>query len=82
MGLYAKIQGKRNFTSAFGLGKKKRQKKGIVSCHFVPFSVVLQGDPGPPGVPGFLVSLTFVIHLVITETEQSGMKRRRDRCVF
>lgn len=39
------------------------------------FSVVIQGDPGPPGYPGFIVSLTFIVHLVITETEQSGVKR-------
>lgn len=71
MGLYGKIQGKRNFISLnavyidiFGLG----------FLSLFPF-FCLQGDLGLPGLPGFLVSLTFVIHLVISETEQSGMKR-------
>jgi len=46
------------------LVKVTKQNK---NCHFVHFSVVLQGDPGPPGPPGFVVS--FIIHLVISETE-------------
>jgi len=57
------------FTSMH-LVKVTKQNK---NCHFVHFSVVLQGDPGPPGPPGFVVS--FIIHLVISETELSGMKR-------
>lgn len=78
MGLYGKIQGKRNFTSlnavyinTFGLGKKLNRNGFLSLCPFF----CLQGDQGVPGLPGFLVSLTFVIHLVISETEQSGMKR-------
>lgn len=52
---------------------------GMVSCHLVilitSFSVVIQGDPGPPGYAGFIVSSTLIVHLLITDTEQSELKR-------